>query len=271
MTQKELITKYGITPNKALGQNFLADEDAAERIVSLAAEPGLAVLEIGPGLGALTRPLAGRGLPLAAVELDAAMCEVLRAELNEKAVIVNADFLKCDLMGIRAALGGGEISVVGNLPYYITAAAVQRLVLSGLAIRRMTLMMQKEAAERFTARPGDRNYVPVTVLAQRLFDIRPVMELSPASYYPQPEVSSTVLLFERNGCEMPEKLPALTKAAFQMRRKTLQNNLAAMGLSKAEAAELIKACGLDPAVRAERLTVEELTRLAEAIKTKVRA
>ncbi len=264
MTPRELTEKYGITPNKALGQNFLADENAAHAIVLAAAEPGLPVLEIGPGLGALTSPLVDTGLTVAAVELDSAMCAVLKAELGDKLHLVNADFLKCGLAEVHAALGGGDISVVGNLPYYITGAIVQRLVLSGLPIRRMTLMMQKEASERFTAGPGEKNYVPVTVLAQRLFDVCPIMDLSPASYWPQPDVASTVLLFERNGKDMPKMLPRVVKAAFAMRRKTLLNNLSALGRKKDRAAELITSGGLDPRARAETLTCGDFVSLAEA-------
>ncbi|MBQ4341294.1 MAG: ribosomal RNA small subunit methyltransferase A [Clostridia bacterium] len=267
MTPRELTIKYGITPNKALGQNFLADENAVRRIVSAAAEPGLPVLEIGPGLGALTAPLVETGLPIAAVELDSAMCAVLKAELGDGLYIVNEDFLKCDLNAVHAVLGGGEVSIVGNLPYYITGAIVQRLVLSGLPIRSMTLMMQKEASERFTAKPGDKNYVPLTVLAQRLYTVRPMMDLSPASYWPQPDVASTVLLFERNGNSLPAMLPRIVKAAFAMRRKTLQNNLSALGLTKAQASELIVFCGLDPKARAETLSCSEFVSLAEAFES----
>lgn len=263
MNSRELINEYSIRPNKALGQNFLVDEAAILAIAECAAEPGLAILEIGPGLGALTLPMAERAPKVAAVELDRAMCEVLRGIVPDGTEIINEDFLKCDLEGLHELLGGGEISVAANLPYYVTSPIVQRLVLSGLPIRRMTLMMQKEAAERFTAEPGDRNYVPLTVLTRRLFDARELLELGPNSYYPQPEVASKVLVFERNGANMPKKMPSLVKCAFAMRRKTLQNNLCALGLTKAEAAELIEACGLEKSVRAETLSCEEFVKLAE--------
>ena len=260
---RELIKEYGLKPNKALGQNFLTDEAAIGRIVSLASEPGLPILEIGPGLGALTFPLAEKGLPMAAVELDSALAGILEGETPENAFIVNADFLKADLDKIHSMLGGGEIVAAGNLPYYITSPIVQRLVLSGLPIRRMVLMMQAEAAERFLALPGDKNYVPLTVLSQRLFSIAPVLSLSPASYWPQPEVSSVVLSFEATGDALPERLPQLVKCAFSMRRKTLANNLSAMGLAKQEAASLIESAGLSPSVRAETLSVSDFVRLAE--------
>ncbi|MBO4563776.1 MAG: ribosomal RNA small subunit methyltransferase A [Clostridia bacterium] len=261
-TARELLTEYGLTPNKALGQNFLVDEEAIERIVSAAAGPGLPVLEIGPGLGALTAPLAESGLPIAAVELDAAMCGVLSSALPENAAVINADFLKADLGLIHEKLGGGEISVVGNLPYYITSPICMRLLTEGLPIRRMTLMMQKEAADRFTAEPGDKNYGPLTVLAQLLYSIRQELSLSPASYFPQPEVSSCVLVLDRSGFSLPAPLPRLLKSAFAMRRKTLLNNLSAMGMTKTAAAELIEKAGLPPSVRAEALRPEDFVRLS---------
>ena len=259
---RDFLTEYGISPNKALGQNFLTDAGAIERIVSLAAEPRLPILEIGPGLGALTFPLANTGLPLAAVELDGTLCGILREKLPENAFVVNSDFLKADLEDIISKLGGGGISIVGNLPYYITSPICMRLMTSGVQAQRMTLMMQREAAERFSACPGDKNYVPLTVLARYLFEVTRVFELSPASYWPQPDVSSTVLLFESRGKTLPAGLVTLTKCAFAMRRKTLQNNLCAMGLSKAEAASLIEKAGLSPSVRAEALDVDDFVRLA---------
>ena len=224
-TARELLTEYGLTPNKALGQNFLVDEEAIERIVSAAAGPGL---------------------PVAAVELDAAMCGVLSSALPENAAVINADFLKADLGLIHEKLGGGEISVVGNLPYYITSPICMRLLTEGLPIRRMTLMMQKEAADRFTAEPGDKNYGPLTVLAQLLYSIRQELSLSPASYFPQPEVSSCVLVLDRSGFSLPAPLPRLLKSAFAMRRTTLLNNLSAMGMTKTAAAELIEKRGSPP-------------------------
>lgn len=260
---RDLITEYGLTPNKALGQNFLVDDSATELIVRTAAEPGLALLEIGPGLGALTFPLAETGLPLAAVELDKALAQILRGRLPERVHILNADFLKVRDAELAALPGFSEgVSVAANLPYYVTSPICMRLVLSELPVRRMTLMMQKEAAERFLAGPHDKNYVPLTVLAQWLFDVTPILELSPASYWPQPDVSSAVLRFDRSENELPAAMPRLVKAAFAMRRKTLVNNLCALGLTKSVAAELLGAAGISPGARAEELSPEDFARLA---------
>lgn len=254
---RELITEYGVTPNKALGQNFLIDESAIERIAAEASALELPVLEIGPGLGAITLPLAERVPKVAAVELDEKMCVALRKEAPDNVEVIHADFMKADLDDIHASLGGGDISVAGNLPYYITSPAVSRLVLSGLPVRRMTLMMQKEAADRFFAEPGDKNYVPLTVLCRRLFTVETVMELSPASYYPAPEVRSSVLRFDWAGKAMPARLPGLVKCAFAMRRKTVVNNLVAMGIKKDEAARILEKAGISPSARAESLTLAD--------------
>ena len=266
MSVKELIAEYGLRPNKALGQNFLIDENAIERIVSLALEPGLPLLEIGPGLGALTYPLAESGLPLAAVELDGALSKILAEKLPENARVVNRDFLKADLKELHGLLGGGEITAVGNLPYYITSQIVARLVTGGLPIRRMVLMMQSEASERFTAAPKDKNYVPLTVMSQYLFEISEALELGPASYWPQPEVRSRVLVFDRVKDGLPAGLPRLLKAAFANRRKTLVNNLSALGLPKQAAEGMILDLGLSASVRAEELSVREFIRLEAAVR-----
>jgi len=247
------IFSLGITPNKALGQNFLCDESAIAAIVGCAADPGLPVLEIGPGLGALTLPLAGKGLPLAAVELDSVLAEVLGKKLTgaADAHIIQGDFLKTDLAYVHKLLGGGSITAVGNLPYYITSPICERLILSSLPMQRMVLMMQREAAERFFAKPCDKVYGPLSVMAQSLYDVNELLRLDPSSYYPQPEVSSTVIVLLRNGKTMPRLLPRLLKCAFAMRRKTLCNNLTALGLTKPAAAELIAEMGLGDSVRAE--------------------
>ena len=260
----ELLTEYSLKPNKALGQNFLIDEEAIDRIVSLAAEAGLPVLEIGPGLGALTFPLAGTGVKLAAVELDKALSEILAERLPENASVINRDFLKADLGNIHSLLGGGELTAIGNLPYYVTSDIMMRLITSGLPIRRMVIMTQREAADRFTARPGDRNYVPLSVLSQRYFTVTAAFDLSPASYRPQPEVASRVTVFDRNGIEFDENFPRFLKCAFAMRRKTLANNLAALGVPRAEAAALIEKAGLSPSVRAEALGVDTLAGLCRS-------
>lgn len=266
-SSRDLISEYGLRPNKALGQNFLTDGAAIEHIVSLASSPGLPLLEIGPGLGALTFPLAETGLPLAAVEIDSVLAGILEKELPDNVRVINRDFLKADLEEIASGLGGGALTVVGNLPYYVTSPIAARILTSGLSVSRMVLMVQKEAADRFTAKPKDRNYGPLSVMTDVSFSVSPVFELSPSSYYPQPEVTSSVLLFESKSEPMPEGLVPLLKTAFSMRRKTLANNLAASGIAKTRAEELLISMGLSPGVRAEELSSSRFVELNALIRS----
>ena len=262
---RENLEMRGLTPNKALGQNFLVDEDAIGRIAGSILELELPMLEIGPGLGAITAPLAESGLPIYAVELDKKLAGILNDELPENVHIVNEDFLKADISSIHSALGGGEIVVCGNLPYYITSDIASKLLLSGLPIKRMVLMMQREAAQRFTSEPGKKNYGPLTVLTKLQYGVQKLFELSPASYYPQPDVDSTVLVFDRLNTELHEKLPRVLKCAFSARRKTLANNLTAFGIPKGETETMLIALGLAPNVRAEAITPGEFAGISELL------
>ena len=267
MSVKEELSALGVKPNKALGQNFLTDENAIAAICAAVSECSLPIIEIGPGLGALTLPLARTGLKLAAVELDARMAEILIGKLESypNACVVNEDILKTDLDRLHAILGGGEITVCGNLPYYITSPICERLVCSCLPIKNMILMMQREAADRFFACEGDKNYVPLTVFARSQFEVQRLLELTPEAYYPQPEVASTVLVFKRKEAELPQNLWQVLRASFAMRRKTLYNNLPALGISKQRAAEVIELAGLPTSVRAEAVSCEKFIELASLI------
>ena len=257
---KELLEKYGITPNKALGQNFLADADAAQSIAK-AACVGLPVIEIGPGMGALTEKLLSYADTVAAVEIDRRMAEILRDRFEgEPLEVIHEDFLKTDLAALVEKLGG-KVSVAGNLPYYITTPRCTKLMETG-GIRSMTLMMQKEAADRFFAKPKDRVYGPMTVLAGYYFEVKELISLSREAYYPKPEVDSTVLQFTRKDTAYLPKLGRVVNAAFAMRRKTLQNNLKAAGFTADEIQTVCENSGISPSARGEALSVEEFRRLA---------
>lgn len=265
LNSKSLIEKNGLNPNKALGQNFLIDETAIRRIVELCRCDNSPVLEIGPGLGSLTEELLKCAQKVCAVEIDANMVRILSANLggNPKLSIVNCDFLKYPVEKIEAEFSCESFIVAANLPYYITAPICQRLFDSGLNISRMVLMMQEEAADRFTAAPGAKNYVPLSVIAQQLFDISIGLKLSPASYYPAPDVNSVVLVFERSNRFTPKGFSQVVKAAFAMRRKTLLNNLQSIA-DKASAMQMIESAGLSPSVRAESLSASDFVSLSKA-------
>lgn len=265
-TQKlrELLDTSGLVPNKALGQNFLTDENAIAALLDAADARGKPVLEIGAGLGALTEGLIARAARVAAVEIDARMAAVLKNRFGGALLLYNEDFLRCDLEAIWRALGGEAVTVTGNLPYYATTPICTRLFSCALPIERMTLMVQREAAERFFAKPGDRVYGPMTVLAQAYYTPARILALPPESYYPKPEVYSEAVTLLRNGEPYREKLADLVKACFAMRRKTLYNNLKGYcGVPALERA--LDGCGIAPSARAETLAPERFLRLSEQL------
>jgi len=262
---KALLQQEGLTPNKALGQNFLADEGAARRIAEASGAVEYPVLEIGPGLGALTEMLLSVSPFVTAVEIDAAMVRVLQKRFGEssKFSLLHEDFLKTDLSSLSALQSG--CAVAANLPYYVTTPICMKLLTSSLPIKSMALMLQKEAADRFFAQPSSRQYGPLSVLARHYYDVSPLMSLSPQSYYPQPEVDSSVILLTRK--EDAEELPFLPRtldAAFAMRRKTMLNNIKAAGFSKEETEALLTEAGIAPSARAEALPIEAFVQLASA-------
>ena len=245
------LEKYGLTPNRALGQNFLASDTAAAAIAEAAYENRCPVIEIGPGMGALTAELVKCAQRVAAIEIDRRMAEIIADRLPE-VQLINEDALKADIPGLIAALGG-RANIAANLPYYITTPLCMRL------------MMQKEAAERFTARPGDRVYGPLTVLAGYYYEVTKLMELSRDMYYPQPDVDSVVLKLTAKGAEKLFELEWLLNRAFAMRRKTLSNNLRAAGISDERLKSLLGACGIEGNIRAEKLTVAQFANIAREI------
>lgn len=260
---KEQLQRFDLRPNRALGQNFLACKEKAEAIAAAACAGGFPVLEIGPGLGALTGPLLSRAPKVCAVEIDEAMANALVALFPQepKLRVIHADFLKADLGSIKAAMGG-PFAVAANLPYYATTPICLRLLSSGLDIPRMVLMAQKEAADRFFARPSTRQYGPLAVLAQFYYAPSPFMELSPSDYFPQPDVSSSVVLLQRRDTALIPGFAPFLQQAFNQRRKTLANNL--KGLAGAAAA--LDLCGIKPSARAESLEPAALAALAQAMR-----
>ncbi|MBR5948653.1 MAG: ribosomal RNA small subunit methyltransferase A [Clostridia bacterium] len=260
---KKLIKEYALTANKALGQNFLVDENALQTIIGLCECAGKNVLEIGPGLGALTNELINTAKKVVCVEIDAVMCGLLKKTLSgaDNLEIINMDILKVRNDELTALLGSGFV-VCANLPYYITTDIAMKLIDSALSPSSMTLMMQQEAAAHFLASPKQKCYTPVSVIAKQYFDISEELRLSPSSYYPEPTVHSSVLVFKRNARSFDPAFSRLVKAAFSMRRKTLRNNLASL-FDKALVPSIIEHAGLAPSCRAEELSSEDFTRLLE--------
>lgn len=260
-----LLQRYGLKPDKRLGQNFLIDPAALERVVAVAGvETCDSVLEVGPGLGNLTRLLAARARKVVAVELDdrllPALQEVLRPFANTRLVI--GDILSFDPGEL---MGEGEFLVVANIPYYITSALLRHLLETSLKPRRLTLTVQKEVAERITARPGDLSLLALSV---QVYGKAQVAMCIPAeAFYPAPKVDSAVVRVELYPApQIPEvwleDFFRLAKAGFSQKRKTLRNALAG-GLRQptVEVEKLLRSASIDPMRRAESLSLEEWQRL----------
>lgn len=251
---KNAMERYSLRANKALGQNFLVSDEAIGAILDAAAPDGKTVLEVGPGMGALTRGLVERAARVIAVEKDARMADALRQELAayDTLTVETADFLDAD---VPALMGGAPFEAVGNLPYYVTTPIAEKLIC--LAPARLTLMVQTEAAARFTAAPGDRVYGPVAILSSLCYAVETVLDVPPHAFYPAPEVKSRVVRLIRREDAPTEALDAFVRfirRALLARRKTLRNVLKGeAGLGAA-----LDALSLDGGVRAETLPPETL-------------
>ncbi len=269
---RELLEEFGLSPNKRLGQNFLCDPGVVARIAEAA---GIthedAVLEIGPGLGALTRELSKRAKKVVAVEIDSGLVEALGKTLADcpNISVLHADFLKADLGELYEALGGGAFRVAANLPYYITTPVILRLLESGLPVRSMSFLVQKEVAERMAAKPSSKSYGALSLAVQYYTDASIVLRVPPSCFYPAPSVDSIVIRLDVRPPKVQvaseEDFFRITRAAFAMRRKTLANGLSAgLGLPRAQAEALILAAGLPANVRGEALSIEQFAALANA-------
>jgi len=269
---KKILHKHCFCPKKSWGQHFLIDQGIVRRIVSGAGlKPEDIVIEIGPGIGALTRELAGQAGQVIGVELDCALVAVLKDTLKDcqNVHIVQGDALKTDLDQLAGEtienyrLSDGY-KVVANLPYYITTPLLMHLLESEFNITSLVLMMQKEVAGRILAKPGGKEYGALTVAVQFFTVPKLVTLVSSTAFIPPPEVSSAVVLFEVRG-RPPVDIPdrrlffGIVRAAFGQRRKTLLNALAAssLGLGKKQWETLLEKSSLDGMRRGETLSMEE--------------
>jgi 16S rRNA (adenine1518-N6/adenine1519-N6)-dimethyltransferase len=267
---------YGLEPSKALGQNFLTDGNIANRIADAAgAGPEDDVVEIGPGLGALTVPLAKRARRVMAVELDKKLLPALGAAVAGagNVEIVNEDFLKLPAEAFPA-----RFILVGNLPYYITTPLVARAI--ELSPVRAVFMMQREVAERLLSAPGKKTYGAITVLVQHHCEAALVLNVSREVFAPKPNVDSAVIcLTPKRGAdggprseidpETEALMFRLVRAGFDMRRKTLRNSLARTGYPEASLLAALGEAGIDPVRRAETLSPEDFYLLAQCLLKKV--
>ena len=266
----------GVRPSKSLGQNFLIDEDVIGEIVmgSGAAADAL-VIEIGPGTGALTLPLAERAGHLICVELDDKLIEPLRVKTfgMDNVEIINEDILKLDLDTLikekKEALGLSSVRVVGNLPYYITTPIIMKLLETAHGIDSITVMMQKEVGDRIAAEPGTRASGAITYPVHYYADVSKVVEAPSECFYPAPKVDPVVLRLDIKGApaveaKNPSHMFRCIKAGFSQRRKTILNSLASMeGCDKDKITIALEKAGIDTTTRAENLTLDEFAKISD--------
>ncbi|HIZ78263.1 MAG TPA: 16S rRNA (adenine(1518)-N(6)/adenine(1519)-N(6))-dimethyltransferase RsmA [Candidatus Lachnoclostridium stercorigallinarum] len=274
----DIIQKYDFVFQKRFGQNFLVDTHVLDKIIQAA---GLTkedmVLEIGPGIGTMTQYLAENAGRVMAVEIDSNLIPILEETLKDydNVTVINEDILKVDVKALAEEHNGGRpIKVVANLPYYITTPIIMGLFESRVPIENITVMVQKEVAERMQAGPGTKNYGALSLAVQYYAEPYIVANVPPNCFIPRPSVGSAVIRLTRHE-KMPvevkdEKLMfALIRASFNQRRKTLQNSLSNSGelsFSKEEIGRAIEKMGLSSSVRGEALTLEQFAGLADVLR-----
>jgi len=268
---KALVEKYGFRFTKSLGQNFLVDQSVVEDIVR-GAEVSKEdhVVEIGPGVGTLTRALLEAAKKVTAVELDEKLLPILTEELKEfpNFQLIHGDATKVDFQEITE---GMPMKLVANLPYYVTTPIITKLLNDQVDFQSLTIMIQKEVAERMNAGPGTKDYGSLSVLVQYYCETKILRSVPPESFIPRPKVDSTVIrltkLKEPRAKVLDETLFfKVVRQVFTMRRKTLANNLKALGYSKEFIEEALERAGIDLKARGETLTVEGFATLANTIK-----
>jgi 16S rRNA (adenine1518-N6/adenine1519-N6)-dimethyltransferase len=266
----------GVSPKQALGQHFLIDQGIARKIVRLAdLEPEDCVVEIGPGMGVLTFLMLPLVKKVIAVELDQGMADYLRekAEGMASLIVVRQNALGFDF-STAAKEAGRRLKVVANLPYNISTPVISRLLESREALAHLTLMLQREVAQRISASPGGKAYGPLSIFTQLYTSPKIMMRVPPEAFYPPPRVESALVKFEilghpRIAIDHEGFFQKVVRASFAQRRKTLLNALTGSSLSlgpKDKIAEALEAIGIDPRRRAETLDLIEFQRLAEALK-----
>ena len=268
-----VLEKHGFNFSKALGQNFLINPTVCPRMAeNCGADENTGVIEIGAGIGVLTAELAKRAKKVVSIELDTRLLPVLEETLSDfdNIEVVNADVMKTDLHTlIEEKFQGMDVVVCANLPYYITSPIITMLLEEKLPIKAITVMIQKEAADRLSTPVGSRDSGAITVCTNYYAEVKHLFNVSRGSFMPPPNVDSTVIKLEIRPepavkVSDEKKFFRMVKAAFAQRRKTAVNSIASgMGLSKNQVAEALQQSGLDVNVRAEKLTMEELAALSE--------
>ena len=270
---KDRIRESNLRYKQSLGQNFLYDEALLEELTAAAGVTKEEdVLEIGPGCGNLTKHLCDAANSVLAVELDERLIPLLKAFLDEKKnlTVVQGDVMSLNLQEITAELKK-PFAVVANIPYYITTPLIKLLLTGDLQVSRLALMVQKEVADKILAAPGEESWGPLSILCQFLCEPRLAVDVPAEMFTPPPKVDSAFVVLPLReepavAVKNREMFFKVANAAFALRRKTMVNNLcASFRMNREEALRVVAEAGLDEKVRGEKLTLEELARLADAI------
>lgn len=272
---RDVLSRHGFSFSKGLGQNFLINPTVCPRMAEMGnAQPGWGMIEIGAGVGVLTAELAQRADKVVCIEIDSRLLPILDETLAEfdNIKIVNEDVLKVDLHRLIAEeFGEMPVAVCANLPYYITSPIIMNLLESRLPISSLTVMVQKEAAQRICAQPGSREVGAVSIAVRYYCEPQVLFQVSRGSFMPAPDVDSTVIRLDIRK-EPPVQVNKesdffrVVKAAFSQRRKTLSNTLSSgLSLSKAQANELLEKAGVAANLRAEQLSMQQFADIANAL------
>lgn len=273
----EIIQKYEFMFQKKFGQNFLIDTHVLEKIISAAGiTKNDCVLEVGPGIGTMTQYLAENAGHVVAVEIDRNLIPILKETLADydNVTVINEDILRVDIKTLAEEYNGGKpIKVVANLPYYITTPIIMGLFESGVPIDNITVMVQKEVADRMKEGPGSKDYGALSLAVQYYAEPEIVANVPPNCFIPRPNVGSAVIRLTRHK-EMPVEVkdPALMfkiiRASFNQRRKTLQNGLGnapELPYTKEQIAAAIAEMGLTPKIRGEALSLAQFAQLSDIL------
>ena len=273
----EVLNKYGFHFQKRFGQNFLIDSHILEKIMEGAeVTEEDCVLEIGPGIGTMTQYLAEHAREVIAVEIDKALIPVLEDTLSayDNVTVINEDILKVDIEKIVKEHNQGKpVKVVANLPYYITTPIIMGLFESHVPLKSITVMVQKEVAERMQVGPGTKDYGALSLAVQYYACPKVIMTVPASCFMPRPNVDSAVIRHEQPPVQVreEEKMFRIIRAAFNQRRKTLVNSLANAGIlpvTKEEIVDALTSLELSPSVRGEALTLEQFAGLSDLLQEK---
>lgn len=269
---KNFMDENNMAMQKKFGQNFLVNADARKKLIDvLDVKPGMKVWEVGPGLGSMTSGLLERGVNLTVFEIDHGFARLLTNFFEEYANSGNFSLVEGDVLKTWPKFAKeNDIPerFFGNLPYNVAATIIADTITKGFRFDKAVFTIQKEVGQRMNAKPGTEDYSSFSVLCQWAYDVKPVMDLAGGNFWPVPNVASRAVLMTKKEdfpkCENPELFRKMVRQIFALRRKTLRNNLSRF--VKAEICdEALKIAGIEPSIRAENLSVEDLLKLSDAL------